>query len=76
MFYFEKTNEGICIEFCCKNGIKYSNVLQMLKVAFGEIIMNKQGLMSSLISKGEYHGYSGRLSISITDKILEKWLLK
>jgi len=34
-------DQRICIKFCYKNGIKCSNVVEMLNIAFGESAMSK-----------------------------------
>lgn len=39
--FVEKMKQRICIKFCFKNGIKYSTVLEMSNIVFGEFSMNK-----------------------------------
>ena len=37
-------DQGICIKFCVKNGIKCSKTLEMLKVAYGECTVSQKSV--------------------------------
>lgn len=71
-------DQRICIKFCYKNGIKCSNVLEMLNIAFGESTISKTRVYEwyKRFQEGredvEDDERPGRPSTSISDENVEK----
>jgi len=71
-------DQRICIKFCYKNGIKCSNVVEMLNIAFGESAMSKTRVYEwyKRFQEGredvEDDERLGRPSTSTTDENVEK----
>ena len=71
-------DQRICIKFCYKNGIQCSNVLEMLKVAFGDSAMSRARVFEwyNRFKNGredvEDDKRPGRPSTSVTDDTVEK----
>lgn len=69
----EKMDQRICIKFCVKNGIKCSETLEMLTVAYGECTLSKKNVYKwyKLFQEGrenvEDEARPGRPSTSTTD---------
>lgn len=76
----EILDQRICIQFCPKNRIKYSNFLKLVNIAFGESALNKKVLYERYKRFHEGHEKTkgnerhGRPSTSTADHNVEKLL--